>query len=337
MGHLLHQHGLGSRPSNLVKKNLPRILVPLLISALALWAATRNVRWEEVKHILPQARLFPLVLGFLISLVSYYLRGWRWKILLAPFQSVSVWTLIRWQVGGIVINNLLPLRAGEFARAYWAGHKTSVSKSAILATVVVERVFDVGTLAVLTLLLLAGMGLSDGNPLMTPKSMALLSSAALTAGYAAWRIFGKVRSRLPEKISKMADNFISGLHVLKDGKEIAKLAFLSPLIWSIDIGAVAVASRSLGLDLSWPQGGLVMAGLILGVMIPAAPGAVGTYEAGGVQALSLMGFDPTLAFSYVLLLHVFQMGAAFLLGIPSLIIEGFDPKQLYREMSGTAG
>lgn len=329
-----------------MKKTIPRVVVPLIISALALWAATRNVRWEEVKNILPQARLAPFVLGFAVSLSGFYLRGLRWKILLSPFQDVPVWPLIRWQVGGIVINNLLPLRAGEFARAYWAGHKTSVSKSAILATIVVERAIDVATLVVITVFLLVGMGLAKGNPLMTPNVLALILTAAVAAGYAAWRVLRKKPLReildpilrlFPEKISRIIGNFISGLSVLKDGKEIAKLALLSPVIWSIDIGAVAVASRCLGLDLSWSQGGLVMAGLIMGVMIPAAPGAVGTYEAGGVQALSLLGFGANLAFSFVLLLHVFQMGAMFLLGIPALMIEGFNPKQLFREMNPPPG
>lgn len=318
-----------------MKKIILRVIVPLLISALALWAATRNVHWDEVKIIIAQARLAPFIIGFFISLSAFYLRAWRWKILLSPFQNVSIWTLIRWQVGGILINNLLPLRAGEFARAYWAGHKTSVSKSAILATVVIERAFDVGSLAVITLLLLGGMG-------MIKVKILLILAATGLAVLGIWRVWSQRSSRglldqilklLPEKIGHAAENFISGLHVLKDGKEIAKLAFLSPVIWSVDIASVAVISMSLGLNLSWDQAGLTMAGLILGVMIPAAPGAVGTYEAGGVHALALMGFDSNLAFSFVALLHIFQMGVTFLLGIPALIMEGFNPKQLYREMN----
>jgi hypothetical protein len=136
--------------------------------------------------------------------------------------------------------------------------------------------------------------------------------------------------RLPEKIRQVIENFISGLHVLKNGKEIAKLAFLSCLIWFIEITVVAILSRGLSLNLSWTQAGLTLAGLVLGIMIPAAPGAVGTYEAGGVYVLAnLLGFDSNLAFSFVALLHIFQMGATFLLGIPTLIIEGFNPKKFY--------
>jgi len=322
-----------------VAKLLLRIVIPLLISALALWAAVRNVEWEKVKAILPQARLMPFFWGFLVSIAAFYLRGLRWQILLAPFQKVSVWPLIRWQVGGIVINNLLPLRAGEFARAYWAGHKTTVSKSSILATVVVERVCDVATLAAIALILLTVMGKFKGN-----AAIIIFFAAAI----AAWgflivlkkkstdQILAPFRKFLPDKLTLMLENFVNGLHVLKDGREIAKLALLSPLTWALDIAAVAVASHALGLDLSWPQAGLVMTGLILGVMIPAAPGAVGTYEAGGVQALSMLGFDPSVAFSFVMLLHVFQMGAMFLIGIPALMMEGFNPRQMYREMGSSA-
>jgi len=318
-----------------VKKILLKVLVPFLISALALWAVTKNVRWDEVKNIMIQARLTPFILGFFISLSGFYLRAWRWKILLIPFQNISLWPLIRWQVGGILINNLLPLRAGEFARAYWAGHKTSVSKSTLLATIVMERVFDVGALAVITLCLLGAM-----NMIKIKTFLIIAAGGLLVLGI--WRIGSPQSSRklldtllkrLPEKIAQAVKNFISGLHILKNGKEIVNLVFLSSVIWSMEIIAVAVISRSLGLNLSWTQAGLTMAGLVLGIMIPAAPGAVGTYEAGGVHVLTLLGFDSNLAFSFIALLHVFQMGAIFVLGIPSLMIEGFNPKQLYREMT----
>jgi uncharacterized membrane protein YbhN (UPF0104 family) len=65
-------------------------------------------------------------------------------------------------------------------------------------------------------------------------------------------------------------------------------------------------------------------------MVPAAPGAAGTYEAGGVAALGMLGVDQTLALSFVLLIHVVQFLVVLAAGIPILIAEGFNPKALMK-------
>ncbi len=325
-------------------KTALRILAPLLISALALWLSTKNVDWSKIAPILSQAKVMPFVWGFIVSLLGFYLRAIRWQILLQPSQKISAWVLLRWQVGGILINNLLPLRMGEIARGYWAGHKSSVPKSTVMATIVLERVFDLAALVLIMSILLPAMGVSKGNAALTPLNIGLGIAVLIACGFAL-KIFFRNRSleevlqniqgRLPEKLGKIVGNFIAGLHVLKDKNEVFKLLALSPLIWTVDIAVVAIFSRSLDLNLNLLQAGVTLGGLVLGLMIPAAPGAVGTYEAGGVHALSLIGFDPTLAFSFVALLHVLQIGFIFIVGIPALFMEGFNPKTFYAEMSSS--
>jgi uncharacterized membrane protein YbhN (UPF0104 family) len=86
------------------------------------------------------------------------------------------------------------------------------------------------------------------------------------------------------------------------------------------------------LKLTWLQAGLTIVGLLLGVMIPAAPGAAGTYEAGGVGALTLMGFKKTISLSFVLLVHGLQYLVVLILGIPILMLEGFSFKSVYHDM-----
>ena len=329
-----------------MRKFLSTILIPLGISVLALWMATRNVNWAGILPMFSRINYFPFVLGFSVSLISLYLRAIRWQILLEPFQELSPWALLRWQIGGILVNNLLPLRMGEIARAYWAGHKSSIPKSAILATIVLERVLDVSCLAGIVVLLLSVMGLSrSSTPCLTPRNLAFASIALAAAFFTVRSILRRkgleevllsVRNIFPGRLAHMIEHFISGLHVLKSKKEVFKLVLLSPVIWAVDIMVIAIMSRSFELNLSWMQAGLTMGGLILGVMIPAAPGAVGTYEAGGKQALVLMGFNPTLAFSFIALLHVMQIGFTFALGIPALMIEGFNPGKLYREMNSAS-
>ena len=143
-------------------------------------------------------------------------------------------------------------------------------------------------------------------------------------------------SVVEEKQTRVVELLISAIptRALLAGKVLGNTVLAMGQI--VGIAAVAIISRCLGLDLSWPQAGLLMVGLILGVMIPAAPGAAGTYEAGGVAALGILGFERTLSFSFILLLHSFQFVSILTLGIPVLIAEGFNPKEMMREAQAEA-
>ena len=330
---------------SLIMKNLIKFLISLSVSFISIYFATKNVHWNELKKILSNAEYSPLLLAVFISAATFWLRAARWQILLEPFQKIKALTLLRWQIGGLLINNLLPLRMGEIARAYWAGHKSAISKSAVMATIVVERVLDISSIAVLGMVILFVTGFYRCNfSCLTFKNsllfLILISTLVMICRFYSQRLtaqalMNKARAVLSEKLFSMMEKFITGLKILKDKREVIKVFSLSLVIWSIDIGALAVISRTLNLNLTWIKSGLVTIGLILGVMVPAAPGAAGTYEAGGVAALSLIGVEKTLALSFILLLHTFQYLYVLMIGIPVLIMEGFHPKQFMKSMKSS--
>ncbi len=312
-----------------------KIVISLIISVLCIYFATRNVQWVELKVILSRAKIFPILLGVLISLVSFCSRAARWQIILQPFQKISFFPLLRWQIGGLLVNNLLPLRGGEFVRAYWAGHKSSLSKSSVLATIFLERILDIGTIAFIALMILTVLGI--GGPLFTPLNLLIFGAILLILFFIAKTYLNrnpqipfkqKLEKILPEKFKSFVEQFASGLQVVKDKNEIIKLIIISVITWCIDITTIFVMAHSLGVSLSWLGAGFTIVGLVLGVMVPAAPGAAGTYEAGGVIALTLLGVDKTLALSLILLIHAVQYIFVLSIGIPILIAEGFNPKKI---------
>src|SRR3989344_1013263 len=149
-----------------------KILVSLGVSAACLYFATKNVDWKVLKEILSGAKLSYIFLGLVVSLITFWLRAVRWRILLSPFQKIPLLTLLRWHIGALLINNLLPLRMGEITRAYWAGHKSSISKSTIFATIVLERLLDVLSLASITVALLFYMGVGRMDSFLTGGNLA---------------------------------------------------------------------------------------------------------------------------------------------------------------------
>lgn len=279
-----------------------------------------------------------------MSLITLTLRSFRWKILLNPFQNISTLVLFRWQVGGLFVNNMIS-RMGEFTRAYWTGHKSAISKSTVMATIVVERVLDVFSIALVAVLVLFFIGFDKLNSLLNFQNVItafiillilILSITWIMKRFDKEFLFQKLKNLLPAKMAPMLDNFVAGLKIVQDKEELVKISLLSPIIWSIDIAIIAVVSTSLELNLTLMQAGFVMVGFILGAMIP-APAAVATYEGGGVAALAILGIEKSLALSFILLLHASQLFLITSLGIPVLIIEGFNPKKLFENTKNNSG
>jgi hypothetical protein len=74
---------------------------------------------------------------------------------------------------------------------------------------------------------------------------------------------------------------------------------------------------------------MVVSGILgLGLMIPAAPGYIGTYEFFSVAALSLFGVEKENAFAFTLLLHGWVFLTVTGLGLVSLTISGIHISDL---------
>src|SRR3989304_1996633 len=122
---------------------------------------------------LEQADYWWVVPAVAIWFVSAVFRSLRWHYLLRRLANLSTRTLYPIVIIGYMANNLLPLRAGEFVRAYVLGERHGVSKMSALGTIVVERVFD--GVVLVSFLLLAGAILGLNSELQV---LAVVMSAA---------------------------------------------------------------------------------------------------------------------------------------------------------------
>src|SRR5437660_5925724 len=133
-----------------------RFLAPFVISGALLLLVANSVRGEadQLTAALTSAdwRLIVPAIGFYFA--GVWLRSARWGLLL-PEHSVKTSMLFRALVVGFTVNNLLPLRMGEIARAYLLSRWCRIPYGATIASLVVERVLDGLSLAVLLLVALS--------------------------------------------------------------------------------------------------------------------------------------------------------------------------------------
>lgn len=106
-----------------------------------------------------------------------------------------------------------------------------------------------------------------------------------------------------------------------------RLVILTAVIWWLEMLLVQVLAGSLGLRLDGIAS-LAAIGIIgLGMMIPAAPGYVGTYELSAVTAFGLFGVRPETGAALAVLLHSWVLITTTACGLPALSWSPKNPRE----------
>lgn len=303
-------------------RRLLTFLFSLAITAIFLVIALYRVDLNQLLSSLKTADYRLVALSVVCVIGSYLLRTARWQRFLRPTKQIPIARLYPVLIVGFALNNLLPGRPGEFARPYWLGARESISKTLGLATIIVERVAD--GIALIAFLLIALLAFTPLHIDLPPAVETIAVAASILFGVAlAGLIFLLIREQLalsifrffarflPHKIAakleEMLGSFIVGLHSLKSARDVFAIAILSLAVWLVESTLYFImlsAFNALPDTLDHAVASVFAMVLInLGVMIPAAPGGVGPYEAAAIFALSAFGVDATLAATVALASH----------------------------------
>ncbi len=286
-------------------KRAIQALLGLAISGAALWLTLRGKDLEAIWQAVLSADYRYLAPYFLILVAVHFIRTVRWGILLEPVAKIPFSRLNAVSAVGIMALTLLPFRLGEFARPYLVADRPRLRVSAALSSVVVERVADGIFTAILLMLTL--LGVPDGTPglhflraggvvvfLIFAGLLVFLVVAYRNRGLAVrftHRALDPVSPRVAERMSGMMDAFIHGLRLVPSRRKVVLFFVLTGAYWALNGWGMKVLALGFGFDLS-PIAAYTMLGvLVVGVMIPAGPGMVGTFQAAVVLGLSLF-FPP---------------------------------------------
>src|SRR5215217_5729736 len=132
-------------------------LLIALLTVVLVGLFLRNINWSEAWDKTRQANTGWLVLAVVVTLQTYLLRAWRWRVLMRPLGGAAFRTAFRTSVIGFAASFLLPARAGEVLRPYLLARQEGLNAASTFATVIVERLLDLCTvLGLFALALLAG-------------------------------------------------------------------------------------------------------------------------------------------------------------------------------------
>jgi uncharacterized protein (TIRG00374 family) len=282
-------------------KRLVQIVVGLGVSAGALWLTLRGkdlgAIWAAMLGF-DHGYLWPYLV-FLLAI--HLLRTWRWGILLEPVAKLPFSRLNGASAVGFMALMILPFRLGEFARPYLVADGRNVRVSSALSSVVVERVVDgLFTALLLVSVLLAVPEGTPGLRLLRIAGYCVFAAFGallvfLVVGYrnramavgVVERSLGLASPRLAARVAGMADAFIHGLRVVPSRRKVVLFFVLTFAYWGMNAWGMAVLARGFGIRLGAIEATAVLGALVVGVMIPAGPGMVGTFQAATIVGLSL--------------------------------------------------
>jgi uncharacterized protein (TIRG00374 family) len=283
------------------------------VSVVFLYLALRGQNFTQLWRAFREASYIWLIPAVLCYFLGVVIRTYRWHVLLRstkPIPTRRLWPVI---VIGYMANNILPFRAGELVRTYVLSEREKVSRSATLATIVVERVFD--GLTMLAFIIFAALFIDINarvRQLIIVAAVLFLGGLAVfffLAFSSAWRVrlLRPLFARLPHAITVRAEalmiEFVAGLGSLRRASDTGLVALSSVGAWTAEAMMYVLVARGFGLHLS-PAGAMLTTGVAnLFTLVPSSPGYIGPFEAGTllvVQQILKLNVETAAAFALVL-------------------------------------
>ncbi len=303
-----------------------------MLSAALIYWTLHGISPTEVARQLSRADPFLFAGATFCATAIFALRARRWQAILEPVApNTPLGPLWRATAVGMMVNNAVPARAGEIARAYALTKEAPVPFATSLASLAVDRLFDA-----IVLLLLAASALLDpalsgvdtlaGRPLSSFAAAAGAIVLALLIGlYAlvffptellrAFELFARhVSPSVENRGRRVLVTFMRGLSVLRSPGRFAAVFGWALAHWLLNAVGFWLAFKAVGISAPFSAALFLQAFIALGTAVPALPGFFGVFEYMAVQGLSVYGVSQQQAATWAIGYHLFSFIPITLIG-----------------------
>ncbi|OPX61987.1 MULTISPECIES: lysylphosphatidylglycerol synthase transmembrane domain-containing protein [unclassified Methanoregula] len=255
-------------------RKISAIAIPTLIAVGILGYMLYSIRDDlivAIRHIIP----LYLAIAVAICLCAWWLRGWRYHSILKSLNyTVSVTVSTACIFVSQTVNLILPARLGDFVRIFILKHEYGTTYSEGISSLVVERVFDIITVALLGAVSLLFI-------LNAPAWFTTLIIVPLAAG-ALFFLFLLLIGRFSSE-NRYLMIILNMLHEIRRAslniRSIIILSISSIIIWLLDVLVCYAVVRMFDEQIPFV---IIVLGIVIGNLVkavPLTPGGMGTYEA----------------------------------------------------------
>lgn len=289
-----------------------------------------------------------LLLSFVLVASTYYGRALRWAVLMRPVkQRSSLWNLLSATVIGFTAITLLG-RPGELVRPYLVSLKERVSLSSQLASLLLERIFDL-----LMALLVFGFALSrvQKSGVDTGPAMAwILAVGGKVAAFVAIlsvlvlllirhfsetmrvRLLDAVRFLPPgpfHRVERFINAFVQGVEATRSGSSLTLLSAYTVLEWVLIAASTVSLINAFGALRFSLVDALIFLGFVSFGAVIQLPGIGGGVQVAAVVVLTeLFGVPLEIATSVSILFWISNFVVVVPFGLVLTLHEGVSWRRL---------
>lgn len=254
-------------------RKISAIVIPTVIAVgiiVYMLYQTWDTLLQALHHLVPGW----LAIAVAICLVAWVLRGWRYRTIVS-----SLGYPIRLMVSTACIfvsqtaNLIIPARLGDFVRVFILKHEYFTTYSEGVSSIVVERIFDVFTVAILGAIAIPFI-------LNVPSWVYAVTILPIVAG-AVFFVFLFCTGKCTAE-NKYIRIVLTMLHEIRKASLSVRSLFVlsasSIVIWLFDIFVCVAVVLMLGQNVAFP---VVVLAIVIGNLVkavPLTPGGMGTYE-----------------------------------------------------------
>jgi glycosyltransferase 2 family protein len=323
------------------------LIAGIAISAGAILVLAIAVDWRGVWTAWQDAALWVMLPAAICVILGMLARTMAWRRLMGDITPIgkSFWDL---QIS-YLLNNLLPFRLGDIARAVLVSrgtetHPAKVTGGEALSAVAVERVFDLiyaFAFFISVLPLIAGADWANRSLWLTLLAAAggfltLLALSCLRLLILRWAYAISERIPFLRPLVSPFDSFLTGLAAARAlGRSVPAFLWLGLgwIFWGLEYWVVLEGFHP---GSGFWMGVIGLVGGMAGVSVPAAPGSLGVYEGAVSGFLSLGGVPLARATAFAIALHIFNIILLSLLGAAGLATEGVSLTTVWRNAQNRA-
>ena len=312
----------------------------------ALWIVLGSVDVGSSLELVSHANPLPLVGVLGVLTTQILLRAFRWPLLLpAPRGggTISLLRIVPVLLVGYLGNAVLPLRLGEPIRAFLVARRENVDAAEAFGSVVLERVIDTGTLAIVAFIAAIAVGAQEW--IVRATGLAAVAGAAaivalVTIGLSPFvRLLDRFAVRLPgatrtEPLRVRLADFARGVDRPSRSRVIVVAVVVSLACWMFDAVTFTLVAFSVGVSLNPMAALLIAAVTVLGTALPSAPGYVGTFELAAAGTAVTLGVAAAPALAIAMLAHVLMVLPVAVGGAISLVAMDVKLGRLADDVSG---
>ena len=313
-------------------KNKKNWLFGILLGIIFMVAWLRIVDWNEFINYLRNFKLTKVILFSFFYIFAYFLRSLRWKIILNPIHKMKYIDSFKLFMTGLLVNYIIPVRAGELAKSIILKNKHQVRISKSLPSVFIDKITDLFPI-ILIMILIPIIAVKLNTSLFV-----IISTLFLIFLIFIIFLFFAVKHRLKAvgllhfilkilpgkyrgKFEDFFENFVDGMAIMKGRVFDNILVFLITLLAVLSEAIyIYVVFNAFGAEISYPKILFGYTLMNLTYILPTPPAQIGSNQFMWVLIFSFaLGVNENLTSAAVTFSHLLTSIWIFLTGGISLL------------------